>query len=81
MKKITYSVNGTTQNIYSGIESVYGGWIATTEGDPITLNQLEDVGDEDEIARIDALIEENDGEELTAEDIEYINEWLKIWGC
>ena len=81
MKKITYSVNGTTQSIYFGIERVYGGWIATTEGNPVALNELEDAGDEDEIARIDSLIEENDGEELTKEDIEYINEWLEIWGC
>ena len=81
MKKIAYSVNGTTQNIYSGIERVYGGWIATTEGNPVALNELEDAGDEDEIIRIDFLIEENDGEELTKEDIEYINEWLEIWGC
>lgn len=81
MKKITYSVNGTAQNIYSGIERVYGGWIATTEGNPVTLNELEDAGAEEEIARIDSLIEENDGEELTAADIEYIDDWLKIWGC
>lgn len=81
MKKITYSVNGTTQTIYSGIERVYGGWIATTEGNPVTLNELEDAGAEGEIARIDSLIKENYGEDLTAEDIEYINEWLDIWGC
>ena len=81
MKKITYSVNGTTQTIYSGIERVYGGWIATTEGNPVTLNELEDAGAEGEIASIDSLIKENYGEDLTAEDIEYINEWLDIWGC
>lgn len=81
MKKITYSVNGETQSIYSGVERVYGGWIATTEGNPVTLNELEDAGAEGEIARIDSLIEENYGEDLTAEDIEYINEWLEIWGC
>lgn len=81
MKKITYSVNGTTQTIYSDIDRVYGGWIATTEGNPVTLNELEDAGAEEEIARIDSLIDENDGEELTTDDIEYLNEWLEIWGC
>ena len=80
MKKITYSVNGTTQTIYYGIERVYGGWIATTEGNPATLNELEDAGAEGEIARINSLIAENEGEEITEEDTEYINEWLEIWG-
>ena len=92
MKKITYYLDGTTQRIYSGIERVYGGWIATTEGNPITLNDLEDAQSyaetdleyaeiEEEISLINSLIEENEGEELTEEDIEYINEWLEIWGC
>lgn len=88
MKKITYYVGSSIGTIYTGIERLYGGWMATLEGDPFTLEDLEGLDNVDyqaeadeEIALINSLIEENEGEELTEEDIEYINDWLETWGC
>lgn len=88
MKKITYYVDSSIGTIYTGIERLYGGWMATLEGGPFTLEDLDGLDNvdseaeaEEEIDFINSLIEENEGEELTEEDIEYINEWLEIWGC
>ena len=84
MRKITYEKDihcKPGQTIYFGIDRLYGGWLATTDGDPITLNTLEDAGDEKEIERIEALIESNWGVACTAEDEQYVAEWLNIWGC
>ena len=80
MKKISCAVNGTTQSIYSGIDRVYGGWIATTEGNPTCLNELEEAGAASEIKMINALISTGEEEDLSADDIEYINSTLEAWG-
>ena len=81
MKKITYiDANGIRQNIYTGIELVYGGWIATTEGNPTCLNELEESSAEDEINKINDLIATGEAEDLTDSDIEYINSTMKTWG-
>lgn len=54
MKKI-YIYNDIERNtLYFGISSVYGEFILTTNGNPTSLNELEDANDED----CDALIEE-----------------------
>lgn len=81
MKKISYTDSyGIRQNIYTGIARVYGGWIATTEGNPTCLNELEDAGAEEEISRINELISTADAEDLTDRDLEYIKGILDTWG-
>ena len=81
MKKIAYTdTNGIRQNIYTNIDRVYGGWIATTEGNPTCLNELEDAGAYDEIDKINDLIATGGAEEPTERDIEYVNGTLEAWG-
>ena len=76
MKKITTD----TETIYIDIDELYGGWMATTEGEPICLNTLEDAGAEEEIERIESIIDEYPAEDITLEDGYYVDEWLEIWG-
>lgn len=72
--------------IYYGLDDIiYGGWILTTSGDPITLYVCEEAEDQDTIQLVDRLIEEaengkRDSNEIGEEDIKYINDWLRIWG-
>ena len=76
MKKITTD----TETIYIGIDELYGGWMATTEGDPTCLNMLEDAGAEEEIERIESIIDEYPVEDTTLEDECHVDEWLKMFG-
>ena len=81
MKK-TYT-NGYT--LYTEIGAIYGGWLLTTEGDPTTLNELEDANNaaaDQEIALISAIISDpaTVWEECGEEDLEYINGWIEAWG-
>lgn len=83
MKKMYFTENESAEIyvLYSGIEQVYGGWIERTGGNPVALNDLEEVGAEAEISKINALLGLKDGwEECDADDIEYINETLADWG-
>lgn len=82
MKK-TYTSNGNT--LYTGISRIYGGWLLTTEGDPTTLNELEDANNDatdQEIAEINEILADPSTvwEEVNEEDAEYINGWLDTWG-
>lgn len=77
MKKITTD----TETIYIDIDELYGGWMATTEGEPICLNMLEEAGAEEEIERIESIIDEYPAEDATLEDGYYVDEWLEIWGA
>ena len=77
MKKITTD----TEIIYIDIDELYGGWMATTEGEPICLNMLEEAGAEEEIERIESIIDEYPAEDVTLEDGYYVDEWLRIWGA
>lgn len=51
MKKITTD----TETIYIDIDELYGGWMATTEGEPTCLNMLEEAGAEEEIGALSPL--------------------------
>ena len=75
MKKITTD----TETIYIDIDELYGGWMATTEGEPTCLNMLEDAGAEEEIERIESIIDEYPAEDATLEDECYVDEWLKMF--
>lgn len=76
MKKIITN----TETIYIDIDELYGGWMATTAGDPTCLNMLEDAGAEEEIERIESIIDEYPAEDVTLEDECYVDEWLKMFG-
>lgn len=81
MKK-TY-INGYT--LYTGIDAIYGGWLMTTEGDPTTLNELEDANNDAsdrEIAEINEILTDPSTawEECDEDDISYVEEWLNVWG-
>lgn len=76
MKKIITN----TETIYIDIDELYGGWMATTAGDPICLNMLEDAGAEEEIERIESIIDEYHADDTTLEDECYVDEWLKMFG-
>lgn len=85
MKKTYINDNGEHNTLYFGITSVYGGFILTTGGDPICLNELEDAGNEeceDLISSIQEIINDpsTPWEACSEEDKEYVSEWLKIWG-
>lgn len=88
MKKTSYeTICGTSkvwETIYFEIEPLSGGFLATTEGDPITLNELEDAGAEEEIMRIENAIANchiSGAENPTKADFEYVNGWLLTYGC
>ena len=53
--------------------------MATTEGEPTCLNMLEEAGAEEEIERIESIINEYPAEDITLEDGYYVDEWLRIW--
>ena len=76
MKKITTN----TETIYIDIDELYGGWMATTEGEPTCLNMLEEAGAEEEIERIESIVDEYPAEDITLEDEYYVDEWLEIFG-
>ena len=75
------------ETLYNGISRIWGGWIMTTEGDPITAYDLEEaVADnpemEEDIDQIYQMIGDPrlEWEECDDEDFKYIDEWLEIWG-
>ena len=75
------------ETLYMGIDRIYGGWLLTTEGDPITAYDLEEAAAdnpemEDDIDRIYQMIGDprNLWEECDENDAAYIEEWLDIWG-
>lgn len=78
------SENGDTERytIYNEIDALYGGWLLTTKGDPVTLNSLEDAGDAEGIEKINALLSDGSTpwEVCDENDLNYINEWLTLWG-
>lgn len=90
MKK-TYITNESTSETYAlfaGIDAVYGGWLMETGGDPTCLNELEEaVADGNEsaetlIGSINDLISASTTpwEDLSEEDLEYIQDTLESWG-
>ena len=76
MKKITTD----TETIYIDIDELYGGWMATTEGEPTCLNMLEEAGAEEEIERIESIVDEYPAEDATLEDEYYVDKWLEMFG-
>lgn len=93
MKKTTVQFDGSTVitsrfdgneqfSLYTGIDSVYGGWILTNEGDPWCLNMLEDAGDDEMIQSINELLADpsTPWEPLEEEDTQYIGDTLDAWG-
>ena len=83
MKK-TYITNiEGTFRLFRDIEGLYGDWLLETEEEPLTLSDLEDWGEQDQI---DYFSEEilNDPatlwEECDEDDQKYVNKWLDIWG-
>lgn len=80
---ITSRFDGNEQfSLYTGIDSVYGGWILTNEGDPWCLNMLEDAGDDEMIQSINELLADpsTPWEACSESDSAYINECLEDWG-
>lgn len=87
MKKTEYHFKDAceTDVLYVGIPEIYGEFLLTTNGNPITLNDLEDVNNEE----ADSLISEIMGiisdtstpwEACGDEDEEYVSGWLEAWG-
>lgn len=83
------------QIIYADLESIFpgfaGDFLMTTCGDPETRISLEDAAanadsDEtesainEELAEIESIISGDDGEELDEEDLEYLRDWMRIFG-
>lgn len=69
------------QDLYSGIAPLYGGWILTTAGDPLTLEACEKAGDEATIAKVNALLSSDDWRvTMGTDDIYYVADCLKAWG-
>ena len=67
--------------LYAGIDAVYGGWVLTSNGDPCTLNELENADSEEMIQSVNALLADPEiWEPCDDEDEAYISEWLGIWG-
>lgn len=69
-------------NLYVGVPAVYGEYLVETSGDPITLGNLEDGGDENAVADIAAILSApaTPWEVCTEKDFEYVAEWLDVWG-
>lgn len=89
MKVINYKLYNEIefQSIYTGVNEVEGEWIATTCGNPLTRVSCEDAEAYDTIELIENIIAGETGacefcemRNATAEDVDYVNEWLDIWG-
>lgn len=79
----TYRYDGSeAYALYVGIDAVYGGWILETGGDPTCLNELEQAAAEAEITAINEIIADptTPWEDLSEEDLEYIQDTLESWG-
>lgn len=70
------------QKLFVGIDCLYGGWLYTTDGDPITLNDLEDCESTDAIIDINDVIYsfKTEWHPLEPEDMVYVKRWLATWG-
>lgn len=77
-------IPGVIENeyLYYGIPELYGEFLVTSCGDPLTLSTLEDTGCEEEIANIKAIIENplTGWEDCNESDVEYVQGWLSDWG-
>ena len=82
MKKTIIYGESENNTLYFGIPEVYGEFILTTGGDPTCLNELEDADAEETICAISDLLNDpaTPWEDCTDEDIEYVAEWLNVWG-
>lgn len=69
-------------HLYVGVNAVRGEYIVETSGDPITLEALEDGGDENAVADIAAILSDpaTPWDACTEKDFEYVAEWLDVWG-
>lgn len=98
MKKVTIMYtpfNETIKNfggdiLYVGIDRIHGGWMLTGDGEPTTLEDIENMEadartekEERYVSRLRVEIEhlaKEASEELTEEDREYITGVLEAWG-
>ena len=87
MKKTLFGNSEMGNNyLYAGIEEVYGEFVLETEGDPVTLNDLEEGAADTDckilIETIQSVIADPDTcwEPCSKEDERYISDWLDIWG-
>lgn len=82
MKKTTININNEIFTIFCGINSVYGGFILETSGDPTCLNELEEAGCGDLVDLINSIMSDKNTmwEPCGEDDEQYIAEWLNIWG-
>lgn len=75
------------ETLYNGISRIWGGWMLTTEGDPITVNDLEEAvannpAVEEEVKQLYKEIGDPhlEWEKCDEEDVTYIEGWLETWG-
>lgn len=82
MQKTYIIINGERFALYTGIESVYGGYLLETNGGATCLNELEDAEDTALIDQINAVIADptTPWEPLEEEDTQYIRDTLDAWG-
>lgn len=82
MKKTYFTINEERFALYTGIESVYGGYILETNGGPTCLNELEDAEDTTLIDQINAVTSDpsTPWEPLEEENTQYISDTLDAWG-
>lgn len=86
MKKTAIYTDPERFWLYYNIDSVSGGYILETGGDPTCLGELEDAQNDEADALIESISEiindpRTPWEPCTEEDEEYVNDWLRIWGC
>ena len=82
MKKTIIYGEIENNTLYFGIPEVDGEFILTTSGDPTCLNELEDANADETICAINDLLNDpaTPWEDCTAEDAEYVAEWLNVLG-
>lgn len=82
MQKTYIIINGERFALYTGIESVYGGYLLETNGGATCLNELEDAEDAALIDQINEIIADpaTPWEPLEEEDAQYIRDTLDAWG-
>lgn len=68
--------------LYTGVSAVYGEYILGTGGNPTSLEELEDAGDENAVTDIAAILADptTPWEECTDEDYKYVALTLLNWG-
>lgn len=82
MQKTYIEINNVRFALYTGIESVYGGFLLETNGGATCLNELEEADASELIESINAIIADPDTpwEALSDEDTQYISDTLESWG-